>query len=279
MQSFAAILYLFLSCSVSIAGREEKRQPKGHDGLHESGEHESGKPVQTTPPAMNPPSPSANMTTTTALAITTQTATATTTETQTQTLSPQPSSTGISFKFNTLPNTTVCGSQLLSWIFTSMQVVDITLTISASTGNTTTSQAAQPSLGGSTLTTTIFSTADAYRWSPVNVSVGWYVATAFDTAGTLNISDVSSPFHVDQSEDTSCLSSTVVNASATAHPMSPSATSQSHNRNVIPAGDIAGIAIGATAGILLMIYALAYSPWRVRQKNPETKQRTPRLLY
>jgi len=267
MRRFAVILCL--SCySVLIAGREERRQPLpkgGHEDPQETEEHGSGRPTQTT--SFSSPN------ITTVVLVTTATAT--------QTVSP--SATGITFQFNDLPNTTVCNSLLLSWLYSSQEVVNITIIVQSSTRNFTnpplisSALPPSPSENITTVTTDALSIADNFRWSPVNVNVGWYIAKAFDTPATLNISTISAPFHVNPSEDTSCLNQ--ANEVSTSGSTSPTRTSTVtvSSKSSIPAGDIAAIVIGGIAGILLLV-AFIFPRWR-RHKLAQQKEGRPHLLY
>lgn len=198
-----------------------------------------------------------------------------------------PSSSGSSsvvFVLNNPANTTVCDSLLLSWSYVGQSPISLTLAVQAQNSpfgdGTTTSlpSLSQPRI----LSTNISSSAANFHWNPVDVKEGWYNAQAYDTANTTGISASSSPFFVAQGSDTTCLLALGPTQSST--PNAPQPNDSSH----IPIGDIVGIALGVTAGVLGLVTAFVLPRMRKRTHDSKplldtpktiTKKKWPRLLY
>ncbi|KAF5330798.1 hypothetical protein D9619_005828 [Psilocybe cf. subviscida] len=205
--------------------------------------------------------------------------------------SPGSSSSSVVFVINNPANTTVCDSLLLSWSYVGQSPISLTLAVqeqnSPFANNTASALSSAPSsaLPPRILSTNISSSAADYQWSPVDVKEGWYNARAYDTANTTGISASSSPFFVAQGLDTSCLLALGPTQSSTP---TASGSPGPNDATSIPVGDIVGIALGVTAGILGLITAFVLPRMRKRDSDSKplldspktiTKKQRPRLLY
>ncbi|KJA18546.1 hypothetical protein HYPSUDRAFT_947689 [Hypholoma sublateritium FD-334 SS-4] len=188
------------------------------------------------------------------------------------------------FIFDDPANATLCSPFILSWSYSGQGAVAMTLIAQPRDGSKLNSTVSPSSTSPETriLTTSVLSTADSFTWSSVDAKEGWYVAKAFDTAATLGISAGSAPFYLKQGNDTGCL---VTQPSSTI-PMSsqippPTLSNPSGSKTSIGAGDIVGITLGITAGLICLLFAAFTFP-RLKQHNPfiaATKTGQPRLLY
>ncbi len=111
------------------------------------------------------------------------------------------------FIFDDPANATLCSPFVLSWAYSGQAAVAMTLTAQPRDVFKSNSTITPSSTSSETriLTTSVLSTADSFTWSSVDVREGWYIAKAFDTAGTLGISAGSDPFYLKQGSDTGCL--------------------------------------------------------------------------
>ncbi|KAF8163183.1 hypothetical protein B0H34DRAFT_794922 [Crassisporium funariophilum] len=196
--------------------------------------------------------------------------------------SPPPSTQ--TFQFNDPSNSTTCERLVLTWNYNGQNAVAMTLAVRDQGQMTQSTSEAQPPASTSlTLTTDVLSNADIYTWIAVDVTEGWYIATALDTATTLGIHAQSSPFFVTLGTNTSCLPSNSVdnpNNSSTQSPL-PSSVSPgplSFSQHAVGVGDIVGIALGVTAGVVFLIAAFVF-PRLWRRELPTTKKKRPYLLY
>ncbi|KDR81492.1 hypothetical protein GALMADRAFT_134924 [Galerina marginata CBS 339.88] len=233
----------------------------------------------------SPPPPSTITSIATIHAITT--ATKTVSQISPSTVS-KPSTSIQLFSFTSLKNTTSCSALELSWSYSGQAAVAMTLIVQdqmvpsapmlitgSSTGNLPTT-----SVSFRTLTTDVPSNADNYIWPSVDVNEGWYTAKAFDTAASLGISAVSEPFFVSRGTNTSCFSPDPTNATAATSSVPANATSTfpSPRRGALHSGDIIGISLGVTVGIIFLFAAFIF-PRMCRRELPSPKGRRPYLLY
>lgn len=188
------------------------------------------------------------------------------------------------FIFEDPANATLCSPFILSWAYSGQAAVAMTLIAQPRDGSKSNSTIIPSSTSPETriLTTSVLSTADSFTWSSVDVKEGWYIAKAFDTAATLGISAGSAPFYLKQGNDTGCLvtqPSSTISIASQIPPPTPS--SPLGSKPSIGAGDIVGITLGVTAGLICLLLAAFTFP-RLKQHNPfiaATKAGRPRLLY
>ena len=159
------------------------------------------------------------------------------------------------FIFDDPANATLCSPFVLSWAYSGQAVVAMTLTAQPRDVFKSNSTITPSSTSSETriLTTSVLSTADSFTWLSVDVREGWYIAKAFDTAGTLGISAGSDPFYLKQGNDTGCLVTQPISTISISS-QAPSSTPSSPKTS-IGAGDIVGITLGIIAGLICLLLA------------------------
>ncbi|KAI6037616.1 hypothetical protein EDC04DRAFT_3142030 [Pisolithus marmoratus] len=186
----------------------------------------------------------------------------------TSTPSPSSSPSPANLTFNAIQNMTTCASASITWNYGGNEtylVLSVTnMGVSQNNSQAFGIQRRQNSSGVTILQTlaNVTSQSGSWTWASINLTQGWYEIQGL--VGTLTAS--SSPFHISNGSDTSCLTS------ASTTPQSPSATpspvSNLTSSNDKKTGVIVGSVIGALVGVLFIV---AFVIWLRRRKTSPTR--------